>query len=112
MFFITAFSLNPFKDVILDQLENVLNHSTGYSQEEILDKIYELEGKHGIKINENLDEQLEFVVSLFDKEGRDHANETLYFSKGKLDELIEKRIREGINNFFSALMLSYQSEKV
>ena len=36
----------------------------------------------------------------------------MYFSQEKLDEIIETRIREGVKNFFSALLLSYQNEKV
>ncbi len=65
-----------------------------------------------IRESEAQDDNIRFVVTLFDKEGKDHPNETLYFSKMRLNRLIEERIREGVNNFFSALTLSYQNEKV
>lgn len=55
---------------------------------------------------------MKFIVTLFNKEGEDQANEELHFSRKKLYELIENRIREGVNNFFSALILSYQNDKV
>lgn len=61
--------------------------------------------------NELID-KIEFIVNLFNKEGMVSANERLQFSLSKLNELIEKRISEGINNFFSALMLSYQNNRV
>lgn len=52
------------------------------------------------------------VVTLFDKNGKDHANESLQFSVTEIDKFIEDKIREGVKNFFSALLLSYQNEKV
>ncbi len=52
------------------------------------------------------------MVTLFDREGNDHVNEELEFSLYEINQFIEDKIREGVNNFFSALMLSYQNEKV
>lgn len=60
---------------------------------------------------EEEDDQITFVVTLFDKDGNDHPNERLEFSRKKLNQIIERRISEGVNNFFSALMLSYQNGK-
>ena len=57
-------------------------------------------------------DQIEFKLTLFDKEGKDHPGVILYFSLAKLNQYIEDRIREGVNNFFSALLLSYQNDKV
>lgn len=56
-------------------------------------------------------DEIKLTVSLFDKDGKDTA-ETLVFSKAKLDEIIEARIREGVVNFFSALIHSYKNERV
>lgn len=52
------------------------------------------------------------VVTLFDREGKDHVNEQLEFSLREINQFFENKIREGVNNFFSALLLSYQNEKV
>lgn len=52
------------------------------------------------------------VVTLFDREGKDHVNEELKFSLHEINQFIENKIREGVHNFFSALLLSYQNEKV
>lgn len=79
----------------------------------VREELVSLTLRYGIEFEEqNNGDKLEFIVTLFDKEGNDHVNETLYFSKSRLDGLIEERIREGVNNFFSALLLSYQNEKV
>ena len=42
-----------------------------------------------IRESEAQDDNIRFVVTLFDKEGKDHPNETLYFSKMRLNRLIE-----------------------
>ncbi len=52
------------------------------------------------------------IVTLFDREGNDHVNEALEFSLYEINQFIENKIRDGVNNFFSALLLSYQNEKV
>ena len=56
-------------------------------------------------------DNIEFTLTLFDKKGVDQPNEKLTFSLKKLNDIIQNRIREGVNNFFSALMLSYQNDK-
>lgn len=58
------------------------------------------------------DDEIEFIVTLFGKDGKDYPNVKLNFSKHKMEKIIEDRIRDGVNNFFSALLLSYQNEKV
>lgn len=52
------------------------------------------------------------VVTLFDREGKDHVNEELKISSHEINQFFENKIREGVNNFFTALLLSYQNEKV
>ncbi len=85
--------------------------------QEIDNIIYELDSlidEYGLDIekrDDDDDDKIQFAVTLFDKNGIDNTNEKLYFSKSKLNQLIESRIREGVNNFFSALLLSYQNHK-
>lgn len=58
------------------------------------------------------DDELQFVITMYDREGKDHANETLSFSRKELDRLVEDTIRQGVKNFISALLLSYKNDKV
>ncbi len=78
---------------------------------EILRPYWELsEDWHGEKEEkEEEDDRLELAVTLYDRDGRDYADEKLYFSRKKLNGLIEEKIREGIDNFFSALTLCYEN---
>lgn len=80
------------------------------SDKEVYNLLASLIDEYDIKVNN--DDDLKFTVTLFNKEGQDQANEELHFSRKRLYELIENRIREGVNNFFSALLLSYQNDKV
>lgn len=50
-------------------------------------------------------------VDLFNKEGEDYVNEPLSFSRREIYCFIEDKIREGVKNFFSALVLSFQNDK-
>lgn len=93
-------------DEVIGALWNIIEEINEY------DSTFEEWLEDEVNANKGINDQIKFVVNLFDKNGEDHVNETLHFSKTKLDNLIEKRIQEGINNFFSALLLSYQSEKV
>lgn len=95
------------------KLDNILTRKeeTNYSNEEIYNLIESLSDEYGIEFDNETDD-LKFVVTLYNKEGQDQVNEELHFSRKKLYELIEKRIREGVNNFFSALLLSYQNDRV
>ena len=94
------------RGVIAGRKANIYDDSVALAYlEEIIDT-YELDEE-----NEE-DDELVFVLTLFDKEGQDHPNEKLLFSKKRLNQIIENRIREGVNNFFSALLLSYQNDKV
>ena len=101
-------------DEIVDELNQIVNDYNSFFTEnasEIMESLSVLIEHYGIQVEKGKEDKIKFVVTLFDKEGEDHVNETLYFDQNKLDQLIEDRIREGVNNFFSALMLSYQSNK-
>ena len=79
-----------------------------------MNRIDEVMMDYGVDIS-SIDAEKEndtLVVTLFDKDGNDHVNESLEFSVEEIDKFIEDKIREGVNNFFSALMLSYQNDKV
>lgn len=80
--------------------------------DDVLSELANIIETYELSIDEEIDDTIEFVLTLFDKEGQDHPGEKLSFSKSKLEQIIEDRIREGVNNFFSALLLSYQNEKV
>lgn len=97
---------NELERIIINQKNNELEDSVVLEQLAEVMEIYEIE------LREENSNQIKFVLTLFDKDGQDHPGETLYFSKEKLNQIIETRIREGVNNFFSALLLSYQNEKV
>lgn len=58
------------------------------------------------------DDEVILKVDLFDKEGIDHANEPIAVSRREIASFIEEKIREGVKNFFAALLLSYQNDKV
>ena len=73
--------------------------------------LYSLIEQYDIKLEKD-DVQMKIVLTLFDRNGQDHPGETLYFDQNKFNQIIEERIREGVNNFFSALLLSYQNDKV
>ena len=55
---------------------------------------------------------IEIVVTLFDKNGLDHPGVKLQYTKERIDKYIETKIREGVNNFYNALILSYQNDRV
>ena len=83
-----------------------------YDDDYNLEKLNEFIGKYQLVIDNFNNDNIKFVLTLFDKDGNDNPNETLLFSLEKLNSIIETRIREGVKNFFSALLLSYQNEKV
>ncbi len=58
------------------------------------------------------DDEVILKVDLFDKEGIDHANEPIAVSRSEIASFIEEKIREGVKNFFAALLLSYRNDKV
>lgn len=95
----------------INKLESVNRNDDDFLKKQQLFALirqYEL----AIENSDNDNDQIKFVLTLFDKEGKDNPNETLLFSLEKLNTIIETRIREGVNNFFLALLLSYQNEKV
>lgn len=59
-------------------------------------------------------------VDLFDKNGNRHQNQTLYITNNnngikidlKLTEILEQRIKRGVDNFFSALVQAFKNEPV
>lgn len=110
---IKASSSHPRVTAIENELQIIIaNQKDGEVDESVvLDCLADVIDRYGLEIEEDND-QIKFVLTLFDKEGKDNPNETLYFSKQKLESIIETKIREGVNNFFSALLLSYQNEKV
>ena len=71
---------------------------------------------NGGKCNDNFDssveDEIELKLTLFDKNGKDHPGVKLKYRKSLINEIIENAINEGINNFFAALLLSYQNERV
>lgn len=97
---------------IVSKLEEItMKRKAGkYDESDELKYLRDLINEYQLEDKE--DDRIEFVTTLFDKEGHDHPNEKLIFSKAKLNHIIEERIRKGVNNFFSALMLSYQNDKV
>ena len=97
---------NELQTIISNQKD--LNEDDSVVLAYLADVIY----RYGLEIDETENDQIKFVLTLFDRDGKDNTNETLYFSQEKLDSIIESRIREGVNNFFSALLLSYQNDKV
>ena len=60
----------------------------------------------------NISKNSSYIGDLFDKEGIDHANEPIAVSRREIASFIEEKIREGVKNFFAALLLSYQNDKV
>lgn len=99
---------------IEDALQIIISNQKTDKEDDslVLGYLNEIIERYGIEIEQTDNDQIEFVLTLFDKEGQDHPNEKLWFSRKKLDQIIEDRIREGVDNFFSALLLSYQNEKV
>ena len=92
----------------LDDLEH--KHIEGQIQElEVREAIKNANKKYGFVGEE--DNNIEFNLTLFDKEGVDHLV-NIQFEKEKLNALIEERIQAGINNFMSALQLTYQEDRV
>lgn len=79
----------------------------------LLPKLNKLVSKYGL-IENMLSQEDEVIlkVDLFDKDGIDHANESISISKKEIAAFIEDRIREGIKNFFAALLLSYKNDNV
>lgn len=74
--------------------------------------IQQLIKEYAISLEENDSEDIIIKVSLFDKDGKDHPNVELSTTKKFINDFIEDKIGEGVKNFFSALLLSYQSDKV
>lgn len=102
------------EDEIEDELDTIITNRTSLNKDDtvFLSNLADLIERYELQIERKDDDTIEFVLTLFDKQGEDHPNEKLFFSKKKLAQIIEDRIKEGVNNFFSALLLSYQNEKV
>lgn len=100
--------------MIEDNLKEIITNKKNLNEDDavVLSHLTELIDLYGLEIKKQDSDKIKFVLTLFDKEGQDHPSETLYFSKKKLDKIIEERIKEGVDNFFSALLLSYQNDKV
>lgn len=98
----------------LTEIRQKILHNSCTAQE-ALEFVMEIAGFLQVQI-ENIDwnksDVEKSVVTLFDREGKDHVNEELEFSLHEINQFFENKIREGVNNFFSALLLSYQNEKV
>lgn len=117
--YISAFLKKCEKNVYLGEIEKKVNaiKKTYYSEmidlNKVMDSMSLIRTEYGIECDfSEEEEQRKFIVTLFDREGNDHANEELEFSVGEINNFIEDKIREGVNNFFSALLLSYQNERV
>lgn len=110
----TKSAKNAYYDEIeteLDEIEqDYLNNEIDIN--EAMGKIAEIQSEYNIEYDFSVSEDTKLVVTLFDRDGKDHANETLEFSVTEINSFIEAKIREGVNNFFSALLLSYQNDKV
>ena len=61
--------------------------------------------------DEKSPKEITLKVQLFDKNGKPHPNVEIKTKQKHISDFFEGKIREGINNFFSALMLSYQNER-
>ena len=99
---------------IENELQTIISNQKELNEDDsvVLAYLADVIDRYGLEIDETENDQIKFVLTLFDRDGKDNPNETLYFSQEKLDSIIESRIREGVNNFFSALLLSYQNDKV
>lgn len=104
---------NEFVPKLTEIRQKVLNKLC--APQEAVELIMEIDDSFQIQL-ENIDwnnlDMETLVVTLFDREGKDHVNEELEFSLRDINQFFENKIREGVNNFFSALLLSYQNEKV
>ena len=105
---------HPRETAIIKELDTIISNQKTMQEDKhiVLGYLSDLIERYGIEFDDENDDEIKFVVTLFDKEGKDHPNEKLSFSRSMLVQIIEDRIREGVNNFFSALLLSYQNEKV
>ena len=105
---------HPQAEQIENQLQKIIQNQKEHCDIESIKIGYliDLCEQYGLKLEDNSNDQIKFVVTLFDKDGQDHPGETLYFSRKKLNQIIVQRICDGVNNFFSALLLSYQNDKV
>lgn len=111
---IKASSSHSRVTAIENELQTIITNQKAIEADEsvVLNELADVIDRYGLEIDDEDNDQIKFVLTIFDKEGQDNPNETLFFSKQKLESIIEMRIREGVNNFFSALLLSYQNEKV
>ena len=80
--------------------------------EELKAGLDEIALRHGLLSSMQLQDEAVLKVDLFDKDGIDHANESIAISKKEIATFIEDKIRDGVKNFFAALLLSYQNDKV
>lgn len=101
----------PYEIVLKKELDDLEHkHIEGKIQElEVREEIKNANKKYGFLGDE--DNNIEINLTLFDKEGVDHLV-NIQFEKKKLIALIEERIQDGINNFMSALQLTYQEDRV
>lgn len=102
----------------LDELstEIVYMYGNNYEriQSEIASEIGNLIYQYDIDLSAaNGELEKDFIkVELFDREGKNNPNVDLKIDREKIDDFFEEKIREGVNNFFAALLLSYQNDKV
>lgn len=118
-------NIKAFRRSILQKLEAMSNYNEIV---EAFDKI-ESESAYNLKtfkarvlkyltennlatVEEDQEEEIILKVSLFDKEGKDHPNVALKTTREFIYDFIEEKIREGVKNFFAALKLSYQNDRV
>jgi len=101
----------PYEIAMQNEINDLNNKRLegSISETEIREAIKNANKKYGFFGDEN--NTLEFNLTLFDKEGVDHLV-NIQFEKEKLNALIEERIQAGINNFMSALQLTYQEDRV
>ena len=69
-------------------------------------------GKDYEEVESTVDDIVSLKVELFDKDGKNYPNVELESSLSFIDGFIESKIRGGVKNFFSSLLLSYQNDKV
>ena len=54
---------------------------------------------------------LTITLTLYDKQGQDQLGIALEYSKAKLDQTIEERLRKGVRQFFAAMESVYKNDK-
>ncbi len=95
-------------------MHNLMEAIRPYWEEDATNSALSILGKYDAPkfTGQTEEDELQFVITMYDRDGKDHANETLSFSRKELDRLLEDTIRQGVKNFISALLLSYKIDKV